>query len=94
MKVVNDIIEALDSKKMCAALFIDLSKAFDMVNHCILKQRLLNIGLSEKAAGWFENYLLDRTQCVTFDGISSGFLQVVSGVPQGSVLGPLYLPFM
>jgi len=47
--MVNDIIEALDSKKMCAALFIDLSKAFETVIHCILKQRLLCIGLSEKA---------------------------------------------
>lgn len=61
-----------------AALFIDLSRAFDVVNHCILKQRLLNIVLSEKAVGWFENYLNDKIQCVTFDGVS-----------QGSGLGPL-----
>ena len=74
---------------MCGALFIDLSKAFDTVNHCILKQRLLNIGVSERASGWFENYLSHRTQCVTFDGASSSLLHVVSEVPQGSVLGPL-----
>lgn len=96
MKVVNDIIEALDSKKMCAALFIDLSKAFDMVNHCILKQRLLNIGLSEKAAGWFENYLSDTV------GLSASpltvSLQVSYKLYQGShrdqCWAHFYLPFM
>uniref|UniRef100_A0A3B4Z3D2 Reverse transcriptase domain-containing protein n=1 Tax=Stegastes partitus TaxID=144197 RepID=A0A3B4Z3D2_9TELE len=89
LKVVNDIIEALDTKKLCTALFIDLSKAFDTVDHFILKQRLLNIGLSEQAVGWFENYLSERTQCVKYDNILSSVLHVTSGVPQGSVLGPL-----
>lgn len=77
------------TKKTCAALFIDLSRAFNTVKHGILKQRLLNIPLSEKAVSWFNNYLTDRTQCVTFDGVLSKLLHVALGVLQGSMLGPL-----
>ena len=51
MKVVNDITSILDNKQSCAALCIDLSKAFDTVDHRIFKQRLLSIGLSSHAVG-------------------------------------------
>ena len=64
MKVVNDVASILDNKQSCAALFIDLSKAFDTVDHQILKQRLLSIGLSSHAVGWFVNYPSERSQCV------------------------------
>lgn len=77
------------TKTTCAALLIDLSRAFNTVNHSILKQRLRNIPLSEKAASWFKNYLTDWTQCVTFDGVLSKLLHVALGVLQGSTLGPL-----
>ena len=89
LKVVNDIIESLDCKKYCAAVFIDLSKAFDTVDHVTLVDRLLKIGLSRQAVDWFSNYLSVRTQCVQFAGSSSSSLPVSKGVPQGSILGPL-----
>ena len=89
IKVVNDIIEALDGRKYCAALFIDLSKAFDTVDHVILADRLHKIGLSDQAVNWFSNYLSGRTQCVQAAGSSSSFLPVLKGVPQCSILGPL-----
>ena len=89
LKLTNDIIDWLDQKKVCKALFVDLSKAFDTVDHSILKQRLLDIGLSEQAVGWFNNYLSNRKQCVCFEGSSSTLLNVSTGVPQGSVLGPI-----
>lgn len=66
LKVVDDIIEALEIKKTCAALFIDLYKAFDTVDHRILKQRLFNTGLSKQVVGWFENYLSERTYITVF----------------------------
>jgi hypothetical protein len=53
--VSNNIITALDSKKFCAALFIDLSKAFDSADHKLMLQRLGYIGLSEAALKWFKN---------------------------------------
>ena len=61
LKVINDISVAHDKKQHCASLFIDLSKAFDTVDHDVLKSRLLNSGLSEQAVSWFQNYLSDRT---------------------------------
>ncbi|CDQ98175.1 unnamed protein product [Oncorhynchus mykiss] len=89
MKVFNDITQAIDKKQHCVSLFIDLSKAFDTVDHAILRQRLSSVGLSEHAVAWFANYLSDRAQCTQFDGLMSVKLSVLNGVSQGSVLGPL-----
>ena len=60
IKVINDIVEAMDAKKYCAALFIDLSKAFDTVDQSISCQRLSTIGMSDHAVGWFSNYFSGR----------------------------------
>ena len=92
MNVLNDITEAFDNKQHCVSLFIDFSKAFDTINHAILRQRLSSVGLSEHAVAWFANYLSDRTQCTQFDGFMSVKLSVCNGVPQGTVLGPLLFP--
>uniref|UniRef100_A0A3P9K1B3 Reverse transcriptase domain-containing protein n=1 Tax=Oryzias latipes TaxID=8090 RepID=A0A3P9K1B3_ORYLA len=89
MKVINDIIVALDKKQYCASLFIDLSKAFDTVDHGVLKIRLLRSGLSEQAVDWFSNYLSNRTQCIKYEGLCCECVTVHRGVPQGSILGPL-----
>lgn len=89
LKVVNDISFSLDRKQNCASIFIDLSKAFDSVDHQILKQRLVNIGLSEQATNWISNYLSDRSQKVKCDNQCSDDLPIIRGVPQGSILGPL-----
>ncbi len=89
LKVLNDIVESLDNKQHCACLFIDLSKAFDTVDHNILLDRLRWVGLSEHVILWFTAYLKGRTQCVQVEGVRSDLLEVVKGVPQGSVLGPL-----
>ncbi len=80
---------SLNNKIHSAALFIDLSKAFDFVDQEILKQRLLGLGLSVNTVGWFVNYLSDRSQCINIEGLSSNTRNVKIGVPQGSVLGPL-----
>ena len=76
MKVLNYIHEALDKKQHCVSLLIDLSTAFDTVDHVILRQRLSSVGLSEHAVAWFANYLYDRTQCTHFDGLMSVKLMV------------------
>ena len=82
IKVINDMLEAMDAKKYSDALFIDLSKASDTVDHSILRQRLSTIGMSHRAVGWFSNYLSNRKQCVQSDGLCSWFLNTVNGVLQ------------
>lgn len=86
LKVLNDIVEPLDDKKHCECLFVDLSKAFGTVEHDMLLKRLRSVGLSENVILWFSSYLRGRSQCVQMEGIRSDRLEVVRGVPQGSVL--------
>uniref|UniRef100_A0A8C7E0X5 Reverse transcriptase domain-containing protein n=1 Tax=Oncorhynchus kisutch TaxID=8019 RepID=A0A8C7E0X5_ONCKI len=88
LKVLNDIITAIDKRQYCAAVFIDLAKAFDSVNHHILIGRLSSLGFSDDCLVWFTNYFADRVQCVKSEGMLSGPLAVSMGVPQGSILGP------
>uniref|UniRef100_A0A8C7GNP8 Reverse transcriptase domain-containing protein n=1 Tax=Oncorhynchus kisutch TaxID=8019 RepID=A0A8C7GNP8_ONCKI len=87
LKVLNDIITAIDKRQYCAAVFIDLAKAFDSVNHHILIGRLSSLGFSNDCLAWFTNYFADRVQCVKSEGMLSGPLAVSMGVPQGSILG-------
>uniref|UniRef100_A0A8C7DA57 Reverse transcriptase domain-containing protein n=1 Tax=Oncorhynchus kisutch TaxID=8019 RepID=A0A8C7DA57_ONCKI len=84
LKVLNDI----DKKHYCAAVFIHLAKAFDSVNHHILIGRLDSLGFSNDCLAWFTNYFSDRVQCVKSEGLLSRSLAVSMGVPQGSILGP------
>ena len=70
-------------------LLFDLKKAFDLVNHNTLIQKLKLYGFSPSALQWFTSYLADRKQCVNFLGTLSERSPVTSGVPQRSILGPL-----
>jgi len=90
LKVQNDILCALDDNKNVFLVLLDLSAAFDTVNHSTLLNRLSSrIGLSGIALQWFESYLLGRKQCVCIGGVNSKFHDLDCGVPQGSVLGPI-----
>ena len=70
-------------------IFIDLSKAFDCLTHDILLQKLSKYGIRGCELNWFESYLKDRKQYVEFEGVKSGTTLITTGVPQGSILGPL-----
>jgi hypothetical protein len=93
LRISNDILQSLDKRQCVAMLFLDLSAAFDTVDHSILLNRLHNkFGISGNALKWFRSYLSNRCQFVSIDNVSSDSLPLGCGVPQGSVLGPiLYL---
>ena len=74
---------------------LDLSKAFDLINHNLLLKKLEIYGLSESTLGWFNSYLSMRKEAVAVNGTVSEFLNISRGVPQGSILGPLlFITFM
>lgn len=88
-KFVNDVASSLDKNLSTGAIFIDLTKAFDLVDHYILLDKLYSIGLSEQSVLWFNSYLHLRRQCVLFNGALSQSVVMERVVPQGSCLGPL-----
>lgn len=90
LRVVNDILTALDNDKLSVLLLLDLSAAFDTIDHDILLSRLHDVfGIRSTALLWFSSYLTDRKQYVKINGSSSPPAPLQFGVPQGSVLGPV-----
>ncbi|PFX22791.1 putative RNA-directed DNA polymerase from transposon BS [Stylophora pistillata] len=89
IRTTDAILSAIDDKKITAVVLLDMSKAFDTINHGILLNKLLDIGISLSSVAWFTSYLSDRRQEVRINSALSDPLPIVSGVPQGSVLGPI-----
>lgn len=87
--LVDRISNALENGEYVIGLFLDFSKAFDTVNHQILLKKLEFHGVRGTALAWFHSYLSCREQYVQLDETKSSRKQIVCGVPQGSVLGPL-----
>ena len=82
-------LQHLDKGKLSAALFLDLSAGFDVINHQVLLLKMKEYNFLEDTISWFSSYLLDRSQCVQVESSLSPSLSVPWGVPQGSILGPL-----
>ena len=85
----NWVLESMDRGKVTGLLFVDISKAFDSLNHKVLLGKLEHVGLSGRSLKWFRSYLVDRQQRVLINGESSEPRPIALGVPQGSILGPL-----
>ena len=86
---IHKVATAIDNHKHTIGLFLDFSKAFDMVNHDILLYKLCHYGIRGKALDWFRSYLQNRKQYVNVNGCDSVTKELQCGVPQGSLLGPL-----
>ena len=86
---INQISECLNKKEHAIAIFCDLKKAFDTVDFEILLKKLHNIGVRGTELLWFQDYLCNRKQFVSINGVNSHLRKILFGVPQGSILGPL-----
>jgi len=85
----------MDSNQFSIGLFVDLSKAFDTVNHKTLLQKLNHYGIRDVTVKWFKSYLTNQYQYVEYNGVKSNLLKLTCGVPQGFVLGPaLFLVYI
>ena len=82
--IQDDVIRSLDARKHVVLVLLDLSAAFDTINHAILLTELHRIGVQDDAHRWIESYLTDRTQCVTVNDHLSSVMRPKHGVPQGS----------
>ena len=85
----DKVLTCMDSGQITGAAFLDLSKAFDTVNHELLLLKLTYAGLSNNTVTWFRSYLTYRSIFTMVDNKRSSTMDVPTGVPQGSILGPL-----
>ena len=89
LDLYNRITTATDNNEYAIGIFVDLSKAFDTINHDILLRKLWHYGIRGITLDWFTSYLSNRKQFVTLNDVNSAHRTISTGVPQGSVLGPL-----
>ena len=90
LRVQNDVLRAIDQKQEVILVLLDLSAAFDTIDHDILISRLCKqFGFTGTVLSWFMSYLRERSQKVVIGSTESKPQPLTSGVPQGSVLGPL-----
>lgn len=83
------VFSYVDVRKQFDCVFLDFSKAFDSVPHQLLQNKLKSFGYNGTLLNWFKNYMANRRQKVVIQGEDSNYVPVLSGVPQGSILGPL-----
>ena len=88
-EMTDDWLSAMYNNEYCGVLFLDLCKAFDLVDHDILLRKLKLYQLGEQSLFWFQSYLSDRKQSVKINATYSSEICNTHGVPQGSILGPL-----
>ena len=90
LRVLSDLLDAVDRGDTASLVLLDLTAAFDTVDHEILLKRLrVTFGVDSIALSWFSSYLAGRKQHVRCGGKRSSITDVICGVPQGSVLGPI-----
>ena len=87
--IIDTLLLNMDKGNLNGPLLLDLSKAFDLIDHNLLIRKLKIYGLSQRSLDWFNSYLSGRKQVVSANGTLSNPLKIQTGVPQGSILGPL-----
>ena len=90
LQLSDYIVTEMDKGNIPIAIFLDLSKAFDTLNHDILLEKIRYYGVKDTAFTLIKNYLKDRQQYVKFGSEQSNLTPISTGIPQGSILGPLF----
>ena len=90
MQLTDQINDTFESHGFTLGIFIDLSKAFDIVDHQILISKLNNYGVKRKNLSWFKNYLENRKQYLNYSNDVTNLAQIKCGVPQESILDLYY----
>ena len=88
-QLVDKVTNAVEKDETTIGIFLNLSKSFDTIDHKILLHKLEHYGFRGIVLEWFKNYLNNRTQYVAFNDCTSDPQNIICGVPQGSILGPL-----
>jgi len=91
--IISSWKKYIGEKKIIGVVFVDLRRAFEVVERYIIIRKLIQYGISGTTLRWFKSYLENRTQKVKFNSTLSNAISVKLSVPQGSVLGPLLLTF-
>ena len=89
MVLTDKLIKSLENGEFVIGVYMDFSKAFDTVDHEILLSKLSHYGIRGNSLKWFQSYLSNRKQYVTYNWVSSQVNNITCRVPQGSILGPL-----
>ena len=93
LELVRNITKSFEKNEYVLGVFIDLKKAFDTVNHEILLHKLKLYGINGTCLDWFKSYLGNRKLCIVYDVYNkikkSAYLDILCGMPEGSILGPL-----
>ena len=89
INVSENLLKAIDEKSASLLVLLDMSKAFDSLNHNLLLENYEKLGLKDSAVSWFSSYLSSRYQRVRYEDSVSEMLPLTNGVPQGSILGPV-----
>ena len=89
LEATNEWLWNIDNNPLNGVIFLDLKKAFDIMDHAILLGKLTLYGVSSQSLNWVRSYLSVRKQQTFVDGVQSDLCNILCGMPQGSILGPL-----